>query len=71
MHKVNETYQAIFNLRANTYHQAMTQWPHARQKEFEIALSFCDLSDNHCIVDIPSGGGYLSKYISKLEFRAN
>ncbi len=59
-----DTYSDIFNQRGKLYHQAMVDWPLARQAEFETVLSFLDLSPGQTLCDAPSGGGYLRNFIS-------
>jgi ubiquinone/menaquinone biosynthesis C-methylase UbiE len=58
------TYEDIFSQRANSYHQAMALYPLARQQEFESAVEYLDILPNSTICDVPSGGGYLRKYVS-------
>ncbi len=60
-----QKYKDIFNERAGSYHYAMTQWPRARNAEFESLINFSDIDIHHSILDIPSGGGYLSWYFPK------
>lgn len=61
---ISDSYQDIFELRADTYHEAMTQCPAARAREFEAIVSFSSLQPGSVVADIPSGGGYLESYIS-------
>lgn len=58
-------YSDIFDLRGQMYHRAMTQFARARDKEFELPLSLCQISPGDTVVDIPSGGGYLKSYIKE------
>lgn len=58
-----DNYKDIFNKRADSYHSAMQTWPKARDEEFYTLLSLAELQDHHSIVDMLSGGGYLSWYI--------
>lgn len=55
-------YSDIFDLRGQMYHQAMTQFTNARDKEFQLPLSLCQIKPGDTVVDIPSGGGYLQSY---------
>ncbi|GAB6069157.1 hypothetical protein JCM30760_02540 [Thiomicrorhabdus hydrogeniphila] len=56
-------YEDIFEQRGNSYHQAMTLFPDARKQEFEQLVSRANLTPNCTVADIPSGGGYLKKYL--------
>lgn len=58
-----EGYQEIFNRRGKEYHLAMEQYSDARKYEFMNLLKFVELNKNSKILDIPSGGGYLRKYL--------
>jgi SAM-dependent methyltransferase len=60
----HDSYQEIFELRADTYHAAMSLYPTARSAEFEAIVNFSDLQPGTTIADIPSGGGYLGGYIN-------
>lgn len=57
------SYKEIFNNRADSYHKAMLDWPEARNQEFEAILEGLDIRAQDVVVDLPSGGGYLSWYI--------
>lgn len=59
-----ETYTDIFNERGKLYHQAMMEYPLARQKEFELVVDMLDLSPGLVLCDVPSGGGYLENFIN-------
>ena len=59
----HDNYSAIFNKRADSYHSAMQTWPSARDEEFHTLLSLAELQDHHSIIDMLSGGGYLSWYV--------
>lgn len=59
----NIDYAAIFNQRGDDYHAAMQLIPSARDLEFNNLLSQVVLKDNMTVVDIPSGGNYLARYI--------
>ncbi|MGH1485283.1 MAG: class I SAM-dependent methyltransferase [Cellvibrionaceae bacterium] len=63
MFEIKPPYNSIFDIRAKSYHQAMTTWPETRRNEFDIAVKLANIKDNNIIVDIPSGGGYLSDFI--------
>lgn len=58
-------YQQIFQKRANDYHYAMQKYPNARDNEFESLISTVDFSRIKNVLDVPSGGGYLKKYLPK------
>lgn len=58
-----ESYQAIFNQRADAYHQAMINWPKARDEEFKALLKNLPIKTATRILDIPAGGGYLASYL--------
>lgn len=58
-------YQKIFEKRANDYHYAMQKYPDVRAYEFESLISSTNLSNIKNVLDIPSGGGYLKKYLPK------
>lgn len=65
MFAVSDTYEDIFKERARQYHYAMATYPNARNEEF-VALfkGLAPFSENENIADLPSGGGYLSQYLS-------
>lgn len=56
-------YRQLFQNRANDYHFAMQKYPEARNNEFTSLLSSVDFSSVKEVLDIPSGGGYLKKFI--------
>ena len=58
-------YQKIFIKRANDYHYAMQKYPDVRSYEFESLISTTDFSSIKKVLDIPSGGAYLKKYLPK------
>ena len=58
-----ETYSTLFDTRGHLYHQAMRDFPAARKAEFDTVIDWLDLNAGMSICDVPSGGGYLSKYI--------
>ncbi|MCV6590311.1 MAG: class I SAM-dependent methyltransferase [Marinobacterium sp.] len=57
-------YQEIFDRRGQMYHEAMLHWPDARQQEFTLPLSLLNLQPGDYLVDLPSGGGYLQRYLA-------
>ena len=59
-----KTYQDIFNIRGLSYHKAMQNYPLARQDEFKNIIELSDFKDDNLILDIPSGGCYLSNFIT-------
>ena len=63
---MHENYGDIFTQRGKQYHYAMTQYPKARQLEFLAGLEFFDFSTIENLVDVPSGPGYLSKYLKEV-----
>lgn len=63
MFEIAESYQAIFNQRADAYHKAMLTWPNARDQEFFAILQNLTITTETRILDIPAGGGYLANYI--------
>lgn len=58
-----DQYKEIFDRRADSYHQAMTSWPKARDKEFETLLTLANLQPGQRVLDMPAGGGYLAWYV--------
>lgn len=56
-------YRQLFQSRANDYHFAMQKYPDARNNEFDSLISSVDFSNVKEVLDIPSGGGYLKRYI--------
>ena len=58
-------YSDIFNFRGNSYHQAMQDFPQVRRKEFQQLLALADIRAGQVLLDVPSGGGYLSAYLDK------
>lgn len=61
------TYKEIFNARAHQYHHAMTLCGDARKQEFLNSIAVLEtqrpLKKGDKIIDIPSGGCYLKKYL--------
>ena len=56
-------YNTLFQDRAIDYHLAMQEYPNVRINEFKSLISSTDFSDLKMVLDIPSGGGYLKKYL--------
>ena len=61
-YKMND-YRQLFQSRANDYHFAMQKYPDVRNNEFNSLLSSINFSNVKEALDIPSGGGYLKRYI--------
>lgn len=64
-----DTYTDIFNKRGAAYHEAMRRYPTARDEEFGMMLRMVRPADGHVIVDMPSGGGYLRRYLGEQTVR--
>ena len=62
-------YKDIFELRGRLYHQAMNDFPDARANEFLSVISEAGIKSGMTVVDIPSGGAYLSGYPAEVCFR--
>ncbi|MEC8522856.1 MAG: class I SAM-dependent methyltransferase [Pseudomonadota bacterium] len=58
-----EDYASIFNARADAYHEAMRRWPDARDAEFTTLFKGMSLKTGMHVIDVPSGGGYLARYL--------
>ncbi len=56
-------YADIFNKRGAAYHTAMRSYPNARDAEFKSIEKLLEPSPGQVIVDMPSGGGYLRRYL--------
>lgn len=56
-------YEEIFTKRGKSYQQAMEEYPHARDQEFECAISFLESKKGSTILDVPAGGGYLQHFL--------
>ena len=56
-------YKAIFNQRGDAYHQAMDEFPEARNQEFLNIIKLADLKQSQTVCDVPSGGGYSQRYL--------
>lgn len=57
-------YQDTFQQRGHHYDQAMQLCPDARDREFKQLFTGVDRSRLRRVLDIPSGGGYLQRYLS-------
>lgn len=60
-------YHDIFELRGQLYHQAMQKFPDARSSEFLSVIQEAGIEPGMSVVDIPSGGAYLSRYLCDIE----
>lgn len=60
-------YSDIFELRGRLYHQAMREFPDARVNEFLSVIREARIVPGMTIVDVPSGGAYLSRHLSDVE----
>ena len=60
-------YRDIFELRGRLYHQAMRTFPDARANEFLSVIREANIAPKMNVVDVPSGGGYLSRYLCDVE----
>ena len=56
-------YRDIFELRGSYYHQAMEGFPNARAQEFLSVIQEAGIGAGMKVLDVPSGGGYLSRYL--------
>tara|TARA_B100001093_G_C26846285_1_gene1022954 strand:+ start:2909 stop:3661 length:753 start_codon:yes stop_codon:yes gene_type:complete len=62
---VFKSYSDIYDKRGAMYHEAMDRWPDARKCEFEALVETARIEKAHpLILDVPSGGGYLSAYLT-------
>ena len=60
-----KSYEDIFNHRATPYHLAMQEFPTARDNEFKLLVDGIRSTERFKrILDIPAGGGYLSRYFA-------
>ena len=57
-------YEEIFSHQGKAYHDAMLLCPDARKLEFERPLGFLELQDGATLVDFPSGGAYVRRFLS-------
>ena len=56
-------YHDIFELRGRLYHQAMREYPDVRVNEFQSVIREAGIAPGMTVVDVPSGGAYLSRYL--------
>ena len=56
-------YEKIFAERGAAYHGAMCRAPAARAAEFEAAVRLAEPKRGEYLLDAPSGGGYLERYV--------
>src|SRR5690606_4955366 len=56
-------HKSTFDQRGSSYHLAMTSLPNVRAEEFRVLVARAELRPGHAIVDLPSGGGYLHRYL--------
>jgi len=56
-------YELIFEQRGISYDTAMQRYPYARDAEFRALFSEVDCSAVRKVADIPSGGGYLTRFL--------
>jgi SAM-dependent methyltransferase len=56
-------YGEIFDQRGEAYHRAMVEFPEAREAEFREIIRLADPRPGQVLCDVPSGGGYLQRYI--------
>jgi SAM-dependent methyltransferase len=62
---MNLEYAEIFEARGDMYHRAMLNHPDARAREFQQLFARIPLGEKERVVDIPSGGGYLARWLPK------
>ena len=55
---------------AESYHEAMTFCPDARQLEFRYPIELADPADDEVMVDFPSAGGYPGPYLRQMASNA-
>jgi SAM-dependent methyltransferase len=60
---VNLEYAEIFEARGAMYHRAMLDHPEARGEEFRQLFSRLPLRGGESVLDVPSGGGYLARWL--------
>ena len=58
-------YGEIFDLRGSLYHNAMVSCPTARDAEFSSLFAKAPLRSGECLIDVPSGGGYLEAFLKR------
>jgi SAM-dependent methyltransferase len=62
---VNLEYAEIFEARGNMYHRAMLGQPDARAREFQQLFARLPVREKERVLDVPSGGGYLARWLPK------
>ena len=60
---MNNKYSETFDFRGHPYDQAMRQFPCGRDAEFLRLFDLVDFADVQSVLDVPSGGGYLAKFL--------
>jgi SAM-dependent methyltransferase len=60
-------YRDIFDLRGQLYHEAMHLFPDARAQEFQNVIAAAEITPRMMVVDVPSGGAYLSRYLTGVD----
>jgi len=60
-----QSYEQIFDKRADAYQKAMELFPAARKREFELVVEAAEIKAGDVICDAPAGGGYLRAYLPK------
>ena len=58
-----DSYGDIFARRGASYHAAMSRYPAARRREFELIAADLAPREGEVVADLPSGGGYLRGYL--------
>ncbi|WP_133478190.1 class I SAM-dependent methyltransferase [Cognatilysobacter segetis] len=58
-------YAAIFAIRGERYHRAMTRSPGARAAEFARLFDRHPVEAGQHVLDLPAGGGYLGSYLPR------
>ena len=59
-----DRYADVFNVRGHKYDAAMRTFPTARDEEFRQLLKGVDTGPLKRVFDLPSGGGYLHRFIA-------
>lgn len=63
--RIVHEYSEIFESRGSLYHDAMMSCPTARDAEFSSLFDHVPLKAGECLVDVPSGGGYLKAFLER------
>jgi len=58
-----DKYADVFDVRGHKYDNAMRRFPMARDEEFRQLLHGLDIEHCRRVFDIPSGGGYLRRFL--------